>query len=113
MEPHHLGSSPAWNLKPSTLLYTAAPPPPTISYRISPNAGASPLRLPVNSGSHLVTRTGHGQIWYFLGLAHYLVAENPSSTPRSNWNIWKMKRNEPSLADSRGVSLSLIYDLAN
>ncbi|CAF2158511.1 unnamed protein product [Brassica rapa] len=81
MEPHHLGSSPAWNLKPSTLLYTAAPPPPTISYRISPNAGASPLRLPVNSGSHLVTRTGHGQIWYFLGLAHYLVAENPSSTP--------------------------------
>ncbi|KAH0917667.1 hypothetical protein HID58_025327 [Brassica napus] len=74
MEPHHLGSSPAWNLKPSTLLYTAAPPPPTISYRISPNAGASPLRLPVNSGSHLVTRTGHGQIWYFLGLAHYLIS---------------------------------------
>ncbi|KAH0912375.1 hypothetical protein HID58_035696, partial [Brassica napus] len=44
MEPRHFGSSPAWNLEPSTLLCTAAPPPRTINYRISPKAGASPLR---------------------------------------------------------------------
>ncbi|KAG2288136.1 hypothetical protein Bca4012_030991 [Brassica carinata] len=58
MEPRHFGSSPAWNLEPSTLLCTAAPPPPTINYRISPKAGASPLRLPVASCSPLVTRAG-------------------------------------------------------
>ena len=81
MEPRHFGSSPAWNLEPSTLLCTAAPPPRTINYRISPKAGASPLRLPVASCSPLVTRAGLAQIWNFLGLAHYLVAENSSSKP--------------------------------
>ncbi|KAH0851286.1 hypothetical protein HID58_094874, partial [Brassica napus] len=45
MEPRHFGSSPAWNLEPSTLLCTAAPPPPTINYRISPR----PAHLPPSS----------------------------------------------------------------
>lgn len=89
MEPRHFGSSPAWNLEPSTLLCTASLPPPTINYRISPKAGASPLRLPVASCSPVVTRAGLAQIRNFLGLAHYmclahyLVAKNSSAKPSS------------------------------